>query len=55
MSRPRPIDEDEFIEIESNITRERLNEIIFAGEMNIASSFVVLMGLKRLDELGLVS
>ena len=49
---PRERDEGEFIDVEHDISRERLLDIIQRGEMNMASSFCILLGIRKLSELG---
>ena len=54
VSNPRPLDDEEFIKIESSISKAQLLDIIYAGKMNVASSFAVLLALRKLEELSLL-
>jgi hypothetical protein len=54
VSNPRPLDDEEFIKIEPFISKAQLLDIIYAGKMNVASSFAVLLALRKLEELSLV-
>ena len=53
VSNPRPLDDDEFIVIERHVTYKRLIELLNSGQMNIFSSYVVLLALRKLEELGI--
>lgn len=53
VSTPRPLDDDEFIVVEKNISYKRLMEIISTGQMNIFSSYVSMLALRKLEELGI--
>ena len=50
---PKPLDDEEYIIIHRNVDHPRLLEMIFAGELNIISSYTVLMGLRKLKEMGI--
>jgi hypothetical protein len=49
---PKPPDAEELIEIIENVTFDELMKIILAGEMNIVSSFSVVLALQKLEQLG---
>ena len=49
---PKERDDGEFIDIEHGVSKERLLDIIKRGKMNVASSFCVLLGIRKLMELG---
>lgn len=49
---PKPLDDTEFIKIKPSISHSELMEIISTGSINIASSFAILLGLKRLELMG---
>jgi hypothetical protein len=50
---PRQMDEDEFIVVENGFSKTELMHVIYNGQMNVASSFAILLGLNKLKELGL--
>ena len=50
---PKPLDDEEYIIIHKNVCHSRLLEMIYAGELNIISSYTVLMGLRKLKEMGI--
>lgn len=50
---PRPLDDDEFIIVEKNVTYKRVWELISTGQMNIFSSYVSMLAMRKLDELGI--
>lgn len=49
---PRERDEGEFIDVEHGVSKERLLDIINHGQMNVASSFCILLGMQKLSEMG---
>lgn len=49
---PRAMDDEEFIEIKRGITMERAMSMLCRGELSIVSSFIVLMGARKLRQLG---
>ena len=49
---PRGRDEGEFIDVEHGVSKERLLDIIYRGKINVASSFCILLGIRKLEELG---
>ena len=48
---PRPLDEEEDIEIVSGVTAEELMKMIREGDMNLVSGWGVLLALQKLKEL----
>lgn len=50
---PKPMDDEEFIIIHRNISHTRLMEMISNGELNIISSYTVLLGIQKLIEMGI--
>lgn len=54
VSDPRPMDDDEYIDVEHGVTRQRLLDLIRNGELNVNSSYTVLLALTKLEEMGLV-
>jgi hypothetical protein len=51
---PRPLDAEEFIEIERGVPAAEVVRRVFAGELNVFSGYACLMALHRLKEMGLV-
>ena len=49
VANPRKMDENEFIVKVENVSHQRLLEIISKGQINVASTFAILLGLKRLE------
>jgi hypothetical protein len=50
---PKPMDAEEYIEVEGNVSYTRLMKIMQSGDMNVVSSFAILLGLNKLTELGI--
>lgn len=50
---PRALDDEEFIEIKRGISMHHAMSMVVGGELSIVSSFVVLMGARKLRQLGL--
>jgi hypothetical protein len=48
---PRSPDDDEFIFVENDVSYRRLNELISMGKMNIFSSYLTLLALRKLEEM----
>ena len=53
VTNPKPLDDEEYIIIHRNISHSRLIEMIHSGELNIISTYTVLMGIRKLIELGI--
>lgn len=51
---PRALDDEEFIDIERGITIQRAMSMLNRGELSMVSSFVLLMGARKLSQLGLL-
>lgn len=51
VEKPRPMDEDEFIIMEKHVSYQKLMSIINDGNMNMVSSYMCLMALRKLDDL----
>lgn len=51
---PRPLDLEEFIEIESGVCATEVERRCLSGEMNIHSSYTCLLALDRLRKMGLI-
>ena len=49
---PRERDAGEFIDVEHGVSKEKLLDIIHHGQINVASSFCILLGIRKLTELG---
>jgi hypothetical protein len=50
---PKPADDEEFITVHRNVSHSQLVKMINSGELNIISSFTVLLGIRKLVELGI--
>lgn len=50
---PKPMDDEEFIEIKRGISMQQCMSMLGRGELSVVSSFVVLMGARKLRQLGL--
>lgn len=50
---PRPLDDEEFITIHHNITYDQMMGLILKGEMNVVSTYTILLGFQKLQELGI--
>ena len=54
-STPKPMDDEEFIEIKRGVSMQQCMSMLSRGELSIVSSFVVLMGARKLRQLGLLA
>ncbi len=54
VTNPKPMDDEEFITIHRGVTYKELMHLLNTGQLNLPSSFTVLMGLRKLQELGYV-
>jgi hypothetical protein len=52
VANPKPIDEEECIYVERGVTYEKMMQLVDNGEINVASSYTILMGVRKLEELG---
>ncbi len=50
---PKPMDEEEYILIEKNVSHSQLMDLMKKGRMNVVSTFTILLGLQKLTELGI--
>lgn len=50
---PKPLDQEEEITILPNISYSHMMDIMQQGDMNVVSTFAILLGLRKLDELGI--
>lgn len=50
---PKAMDDDEYIMVEKNVTHDRLMNLMKTGQMNVVSTFTILLGLQKLAELGI--
>ena len=50
---PKPLDDEEFIIIERNVTYKKLTELVSTGQINVVSSYAILLGIRKLRELGI--
>ena len=48
----KPMDEDECIVVEREVSYDRLMQLLSTGQMNMVSAFTVLLAMKKLKELG---
>lgn len=53
VTNPKPLDDEEFIIIHRGVTHKELLHLLSTGQLNLPSSFCVLMGLRKLQELGI--
>jgi len=53
VTNPKPLDDEEEITIHPNVTYPEMMEVMKKGEMNVVSTFAILLGLQKLDELGI--
>lgn len=49
------MDDEEFIEIKRGVSMQQCMSMLSRGELSIVSSFVVLMGARKLRQLGLLA
>lgn len=49
----KELDEQEFIIIERNVTYPRLMSLLYSGQMNVVSAYAILLGLRKLNDLGI--
>jgi 8-oxo-dGTP pyrophosphatase MutT (NUDIX family) len=50
---PKSLDDEEYIIIERNIPYSRLMELINTGQINMVSSYAILLALRKLTQLGI--
>lgn len=50
---PKPADDEEYIIVHKNVSYSRLLDMISSGQLNIISSFTVMLGIKKLIEMGI--
>lgn len=50
----RPRDDEELILVESGVTEKQLREMVNSAELNVPSSYAVLLALGRLEEMNLL-
>lgn len=49
----KELDENEYIIIERNVTYPKLMELLHSGNMNVVSTYAILLGLRKLHDLGI--
>ena len=49
----KDLDEQEYIIIERNVTYSKLMSLLHSGQMNVVSTYAILLGLRKLNELGI--
>lgn len=52
---PKAMDDEEFIEIKRGVSIQQCMAMLGRGELSVVSSFVVLMGARKLRQLGLLT
>eukprot|EP00597_Dinobryon_sp_UTEXLB2267_P008106 CAMPEP_0170088628 /NCGR_PEP_ID=MMETSP0019_2-20121128/22879_1 /TAXON_ID=98059 /ORGANISM="Dinobryon sp., Strain UTEXLB2267" /LENGTH=116 /DNA_ID=CAMNT_0010307015 /DNA_START=357 /DNA_END=707 /DNA_ORIENTATION=+ len=50
---PKALDDEEYIIIERNISYSKLMGLISTGQINIVSSYAILLALRKLTQLGI--
>lgn len=50
---PRPADDEEFISIHHNVTYHEMMNLIRNGNMNVVSTYTIMLGFQKLLELGI--
>lgn len=53
VSDPKPQDEEEYILVERQVSYKRLMTLVNSGQINVASSYTILLGIRKLQELGI--
>ena len=53
VSQPKPLDEEEYIIIERNVSYQRLMQLVTSGQINLVSSYAILLAIRKLRELGI--
>lgn len=48
----RPMDNEEAITVEHNVPIKRVLELLHSGQMNVVSSYAILLGMRKLKEMG---
>jgi hypothetical protein len=54
VTNPRPLDDEEFIIVEKNISLKQVMDMIQTGQLNVNSSYTSLLAIRKLKELGLL-
>jgi hypothetical protein len=49
----RPMDDEELITVERAVPYSRMMQLLTSGEMNVVSSYAILLGVKKLREMGI--
>lgn len=52
---PRALDDEEFIEIVRGVSIQSAMSMLTRGQMSVVSGFVVLLGARKLRQLGMIS
>jgi hypothetical protein len=50
---PRPPDDDELISVEYNVPYSRVLQLMHTGQMNVVSTYAVMLGVRKLREMGI--
>lgn len=53
VANPRSMDDEELITVEHGVPYARVMELISSGQMNVVSSYAILLGVRKLRELGI--
>lgn len=53
VANPRPMDDEELITVEHNVSYKRMMELVTSGQMNVVSSYAILLGVRKLREMGI--
>ena len=53
VSNPKPLDDEEYIIIERNVSYRRLMQLVTSGQINVVSSYAILLAIRKLRELGI--
>lgn len=53
VTNPRPMDDEELITVQHNVPYKRMMELVTAGQMNVVSSYAILLGVRKLREMGI--
>lgn len=52
-STARPMDADELITVEHDVPYSRVAQLLSAGQMNVVSTYAILLGVRKLREMGI--
>ncbi|RYG99480.1 NUDIX hydrolase [archaeon] len=49
----KPLDDEEYITIHRNVTYNEMMELMASGQINVVSTYTIMLGLKKLKDLGI--